>query len=61
MIDAGADISTLSKLMGHTSISVTADIYTHMLKAVGQRAVEGVAALVARTSLAQEGVSNDAS
>jgi integrase len=50
MIDAGADISIVSKLLGHSSISVTADIYAHMLKAVGQRAVDGVAERIAHTT-----------
>ena len=38
----------MSKLLGHSSISVTADIYAHMLKGVGQQAVDGVANLIAR-------------
>jgi integrase len=54
---AGVDISIVSKLLGHSSISVTADIYAHMLKAVGQSAVDGAAALIAHTVLTREGVS----
>jgi site-specific recombinase XerD len=53
MLAGGADISTISKLLGHSSIGVTADIYAHMLKAVGQQAVDGAAALITRTVLAQ--------
>jgi site-specific recombinase XerD len=56
-IGGGADISTLSKLCGHSSISVTADIYAHMLKGVGQRAVDGAANLIARTLHTQQAVS----
>jgi integrase len=43
---SGVDISIVSKLLGHSSISVTADIYAHMLKGVGQQAVDGAAALI---------------
>jgi integrase len=62
---SGADISTVSKLLGHSSIAVTADIYAHMLKGVGQRAVDGAAALIPRkvalTMHRQPGVQADAS
>lgn len=54
---AGVDISIVSKLLGHSSISVTADIYAHMLKGVGQRAVDGAAALIALTVHSQQAVS----
>ena len=57
MLAGGADISTVSKLLGHASISITADVYAHLVAAVGQRAVDGAAALIAHTSLTQEGVS----
>jgi integrase len=43
MLAEGADISIVTKLCGHSSISMTADIYAHMLKGVGQQAVDGVA------------------
>ena len=48
MLAEGTDISIVSKLCGHSSISVTADIYAHMLKGVGQQAAEGVANRIAR-------------
>jgi integrase len=35
----GADISIVSKLLVHSSISITADIYAYMMKVIGQRAV----------------------
>lgn len=57
MLAGGADISTVSKLLGHASISITADVYAHLVAAVGQRAVDGAAALIAHTSLIREGVS----
>jgi site-specific recombinase XerD len=43
MLAGGADISTVSKLLGHSSIAITADVYAHLVKAVGQRAVDGIA------------------
>jgi integrase len=49
MLAEGTDISIVTKLRGHSSISVTADIYAHMLKCVGQQAVDGVAKPIART------------
>ena len=51
------DISIVSKLLGHSSIAITADIYAHMLKGVGQRAVDGAAALIALTVHSQQAVS----
>jgi hypothetical protein len=56
---SGSDIAVVSKLLGHSSISVTADIYAHM-KGVGQRTVDGAATLIPRKSAhtlhSQEGV-----
>ena len=51
----------MSKLAGHSSVSITADIYAHMVAAVGKRAVDGGAALITRTVLAQPDVTSDAS
>jgi integrase len=60
MLAGGADISTVSKLLGHASISIAADVYAHLVAAVGQRAVDGAAALipqkVAHTLHSHEGV-----
>jgi integrase len=60
MLAGGADISTVSKLLGHASISITADVYAHLVAAVGQRAVDGAANLIASTSLTQQDVTTDA-
>ena len=60
MIAAGADLNTVSKLMGHSSITVTADIYAHVFEAVGRQAVDGVANLIASTVLAQPDATSDA-
>jgi integrase len=57
-IASGADINTVSKLLGHSSIAVTADVYGHLVAGVGQRAVDGGAALLAHTSLTRDSVSN---
>ena len=48
MLAAGNDLSIVSKLAGHSSVSITADIYAHMLEGVGQQAVNGAAALIPR-------------
>jgi integrase len=64
MIAGGADISVVSKLAGHSSISITADVYHHMIAAIGQQAMDGAAALIARPSAltvhTQPGVQVDA-
>jgi site-specific recombinase XerD len=64
MLAGGADISTVSKLPGHSSIAITADVYAHLIASVGQRAVEGAAALIPRkvalTVHTQPGVQADA-
>ena len=60
MLAGGADISTVSKLLGLVSISITADVYAHLVAAVGQSAVNGAANLITRTSLAQPDVKTDA-
>jgi integrase len=38
LLASGTDISLVSKLLGHSSISVTADTYAHLLEGVGRRA-----------------------
>ena len=57
MLAGGADISTVSKLLGHASIAITADVYAHLVAAVGQRAVDGAANLLAHTLHSQQAVS----
>jgi hypothetical protein len=47
--------STVSKLLGHSSISTTVKIYAHLIAGIGQRAVDGGAALIARTTPSQSG------
>jgi len=48
MLAAGVDRGVVSKVLGHSSITLTADTYTHLLEGVGQRAAEAADALVPR-------------
>ena len=57
MLASGADIAVVSKLLGHASISITADVYGHLIGTVASDAVNGAANLIARTPHTPEGVS----
>jgi hypothetical protein len=46
---------------GHSSVSITTDIYGHLVGTVASDAVNGLANLIARTSLALETAGTDAS
>jgi hypothetical protein len=48
MLAAGADMVLVQKRVGHSSLSLTADTYTHMVGSVGRQAAEAAAALVPR-------------
>ena len=48
LLASGTDISLVSKMLGHSSISITADTYSHLLDGVGKRAAEAAGALVPR-------------
>jgi hypothetical protein len=54
---SGADIAVVSKLLGHASISITADVYGHLVGTVASDAVNGAANLIAHTVHTPEGVS----
>jgi hypothetical protein len=43
--------------LGHASISITTDVYRHLVGTVASDAVNGAANLITRTVLAQEDVS----
>jgi integrase len=45
---SGTDIAIVSKVLGHSSVSITSDTYSHLLAGVGKKAAEGAAALVPR-------------
>jgi integrase len=48
LLAAGVDIAVVSKILGHGSISITADSYAHLLQGVGKAAAEAASALVPR-------------
>ncbi len=45
---AGIPIAVVSKRLGHSSIAITSDTYSHLLDGVGRQAAEAAAALVPR-------------
>jgi integrase len=47
---AGVPIAIVSKRLGHSSIAITSDTYSHLLEGVGRAAAEQAAALVPRSS-----------
>jgi integrase len=49
MLASGADLAVVSKLLGHKSITITADIYRHLIGTVASDAVNGAANLIAHT------------
>jgi integrase len=56
MLASGADIAVVSKLMGHASITVTSDVYGHLVGTIAQEAVDGAANLIAHTMHTHQGV-----
>ena len=46
MISSGADIAVVSKRLGHSTISVTSDLYGHLFAPAGQAAADAAEALV---------------
>jgi len=48
LLASGTDISLVPKMLGHSSIGVTVDTYSHLLEGVGRRAAEAADALVPR-------------
>ncbi|SQD97093.1 hypothetical protein FMEAI12_3940011 [Parafrankia sp. Ea1.12] len=45
---AGVDLALVSKRLGHSSSSITANLYVHLLRSAGQQAAETVAAAIPR-------------
>jgi hypothetical protein len=45
----GAEIAVVSKLLGHASIAITADMYGHLVGTIAQKAVNGATNLIAHT------------
>ncbi len=60
-IAAGVDLAIVSKRLRHSSVSITADTYTHLLEGVGQAAAEAASALVPRTRRAYPRADEDTS
>jgi integrase len=50
LLASGADIALVSKRLGHSSISITSDIYTHLIGDAARRAAESASALVPRAT-----------
>jgi integrase len=48
LLGSGMDIALVSKIMGHSSITLTADTYSHLLAGAGRRAAEAADALIPR-------------
>jgi integrase len=55
LISVGEEITTVSKLLGHASVKVTADIYGSLYEAKGREAGEKAAALVPRKRQSSSG------
>lgn len=60
LLASGADMSLVSKRLGHSSITLTVDTYSHLLEGVGRKAAEAATALVPRNRRDQS-VTNQAS
>jgi integrase len=50
-LQAGVDLKVVSELLGHSSLSITADTYTSVLPAVAQAAAAAVADIVPRAAV----------
>jgi hypothetical protein len=46
MLAAGVPIAVVSKMLGHSSITITSDTYSHLLEGVGRAAADAADALV---------------
>jgi integrase len=50
LLASGTDIAVVSKMLGHSSITLTVDTYAHLLAGVGQKAADAADALIPRHS-----------
>ncbi len=48
LLASGAPLAVVSKMLGHSSITITSDTYSHLLEGVGRQAAEAADALVPR-------------
>jgi hypothetical protein len=53
LLAAGVDIAIVSKMLGHSSIAITADTYSHLLANVGRQAADAADALIPRRTREQ--------
>jgi integrase len=53
---AGVEIAAVSKMLGHSSIAITADTYSHLLRGVGRQAAEAAMSQVPRGNPQNTGV-----
>ena len=49
MLVAGIPVEVVSKRLGHSSIGITLDTYSHLLEGAGRHAADAAAALVPRS------------
>ena len=54
MVRSGADVKTISSNLGHSSVSVTMDIYAHSLAEAGHEAAEKFYNLIRRKDQEEE-------
>ena len=57
MLAAGVHLAVVSKMLGHSSITITADTYAHLLEGVGRQAAEAAEALIPHPR--EQSVTND--
>jgi integrase len=50
LLASGADIAIVSKRIGHSTIALTSDVYSHLIASASRRAAEGASALVPRAT-----------
>ena len=62
LMAAGIEIGVVSKMLGHSSIAITADTYSHMMEGLGRKSADAADALVPRrtTDRRDQSVTNSA-
>jgi integrase len=48
LIEEGEDLAVVSRLLGHSNLSTTADVYAHLTRGMQQRAADRIDALLSR-------------
>ena len=52
LLERGEDLAVVSKLLGHSNLSTTADVYAHLTRGMQQRAADRMDAILGRASTA---------